>query len=126
LRTDARPIFFNGIVAGLLVALLGALLGVAASKLLSPSGWGGLLYALQGLVFGYGIGAALGTFKTHRKHGGTRHFSRAFYSSMTALLMVVFLSEPFHLQVFPPLMWGILVLLPPFVATLMLFERIDN
>ncbi len=108
------------------MALLGCLLGVAASKLLAPPGWGGLLFALQGLIFGYGIGVAAGTFKAHRKLGGKRNFARAFYSSMTTLLLVVFLSEPFHLSIFPPLMWGLLALLPPFAATLMLFERADN
>ena len=107
------------------MALLGALLGVVVSKLLSPPGWGGLLYALQGLIFGYGVGVAMGTFKAYRKHGGARHFSRAFYSSMTALLLVVFLSEPLHISILP-LMWGLLFLLPPFMATLMLFERVDS
>ena len=122
LRTNAKYIFFNGIVAGLLIALLGTFLGIVASKLFSPAGWGGLLYALRGAVWGYGVGVSLGVFKAHRKYEGKRSFSRAFYSSMTALLFVVFLAEPFHLQIFPPLMWGALILFPPFVATLFLFE----
>jgi hypothetical protein len=106
----------------LIIALLGGLLGIVASKLFSPAGWGGLLYALRGSVWGYGIGVTMGTFKAHRKYGGRRSFSRAFYSSMSALLAVVFLAEPFHLQIFPPLMWGMLICVPPFVATLFLFD----
>ncbi len=110
----------------MLIALLGASLGIAASKLFSPEGWGGLLYALRGAVWGYGIGVSLGIFKAHRKYDGKRSLSRAFYSSMTTLLAVVFLAEPFHLQIFPPLMWGALILIPPLVGTLFLYERVDE
>lgn len=123
LRTNAKYIFTNGIVAGLLISLLGAFLGMVARKLFSPGGWGGLLYTLRGAVWGYGIGVSLGTFKAHRKYDGKRSLSRAFYSSITALLAVVFLAEPFHLQTFPPLMLGALIFFPPFVATIFMYEH---
>ena len=121
LRTNAKYIFFNGIVAGLLIALLGASLGLVANKIFSPD-WGALLYALRGAVWGYGIGVSMGTFKAHRKFGGTRSLSRAFYSSMSALLAVVFLAEPLHFENSSPVMWGALIFFPPFVATLFLYK----
>jgi len=106
----------------LLIALLGALLGFIANKIFSPD-WGTLLYAMRAAVWGYGIGVPMGAFKAHRKYDGTRSFSRAFYSSMSALLAVVFLSEPLQLGNSSPLMWAGVIFFPPFVATLFLYER---
>jgi len=110
----------------LLIAILGAFFGIVWSKLFSPEGWGGLLYALRGAVWGYGIGVSLGAFKAHRRYDGKRSFSRAIYSSLSALLAVVFLSEPLHLNAFLPLMWTALLFFPPLVATLFLYERKDE
>ncbi len=78
---------------------------------------------MRGAVWGYGMGVSMGAYKAHRKYEGTRSFSRAFYSSMSALLAVVFLSEPLHLGNLSPLMWGALIFFPPFVATIFLYER---
>ena len=123
LKAHGKYVFINGIIAGLLIALVGASLGLLWSKLFSPEGWGGLLYAMRGAVWGYGVGVALGAFKAHRNNGGKCSLSRAFYSTMSALLAVIFLAGPLRLQIFLPLMWGALILFPPFVAALFLYER---
>ncbi len=120
------PTLRGGIVGGLILAVLGALVGLTLSKLLAPPGWGGLIYTLQGLIYGYGIGAGTGSYAIHKRLGGRRTFARAFFSALTGLFVVIFLAEPLHLDTFQPLVWGLLFILPPLTAALMLLEPITD
>ena len=110
------------VVGGLIVGLIGALLGLLISKISDPSGWSDLIDALGGIIFGYGIGSAVGAYLIHRRNGGTHGFMRALLSSLTGLFAVIFLAEPLHLGTTPVLMWLLLILIPPLTTSGMLHQ----
>jgi len=109
-------------VGGLLASLIGGLLGLLISKISDPTGWSDLIDALGGVIFGYGIGSAVGAYLTHRRNGGSHGFMRALLSSLTGLFAVIFLAEPLHLGSTPVLMWVLLILIPPLVTSGMIYQ----
>ncbi len=109
-------IFRDGILGGLIVASFGAALGALWTQLIAPSVWGRLAFPLEGGIYGYGIGAGLGAFAGYRRAGGEKSRLRALLGALTGLFAVIFLAEPLHLNAFPPLQWGLLILLPPLAA----------
>jgi hypothetical protein len=110
----------GSLLGGIIGALLGGLAGYAAAKLQPAATFGDLIYPLTGLVLGYGAGTGMAAYLTHRMLKGRKSFARAFFSALTGLFLVVFLSEPLRLNQVPPLMWALLFILPPVLAALML------
>lgn len=108
--------YLIGMLGGLLGALIGAGVGYLVAQKNDPSGWSNLPNALGGAIYGYGLGVGAGVFLLHRKTNAPSAFSRSFLGSLAGLFFVIFFSAPLHLDFFPPLMWSLLILLPPLIA----------
>ena len=108
--------FLLGVLGGLLGALIGAGIGYWRALSSDPSGWSNIPNSLSGAIYGYGLGVGLAVFWQHRKPNAPRAASRSFLGSLSGLFFVIFFSAPLHLDIFPPLMWGLLILLPPLIA----------
>ncbi len=104
-------------------ALIGGVLGFFSARSNDPTGWSEIPSLATGAVYGYGLGVGAGTFLLHCHTHAPSAFSRAFLGALTGLFAVIFLSAPLHLDFFPPLMWGLLVLLPPLIASRLLAPR---
>jgi hypothetical protein len=115
MKSRAR-LFRDGLLGGLLLAAFGAALGALWSAFIAPSAWGTWALPLEGGIYGYGVGAGLGAFAGNLRRGGIGSRLRALLGALSGLFAVIFLSEPLHLDAFPPLMWGLLLFLPPFIA----------
>lgn len=118
--------FFIGVLGGALGALIGALIGYWIAQANDPSGWSDIPDALGGAIYGYGLGVGLILFVRHARPHPPSAASRAFLGALTGLFLVIFLSAPLHLDIFPPLMWGLLILLPPLIASRLLVGKIKN
>lgn len=108
--------FLVGVFGGVLGALLGTGIGYFVARTNDPSGWGNLPGALGGAIYGYGLGVGLAIFIRHARPNPPSAFSRAFLGSLSGLFFIIFFSAPLRLDIFPPLMWGLLIVLPPLVA----------
>ena len=115
--------FLFSFLGGVLGASIGGAIGFFSSRVTDPSGWSEIPNALIGAVYGYGLGAGAGAFALHFRPHAPSAFSRAFLGALTGLFGVIFLSAPLHLDFFPPLMWGLLILLPPLIAARLLIPR---
>jgi hypothetical protein len=114
-------------LGGLLGGSIGGLIGFISAGINDPSGWSEIPNSLSGMIYGYGLGAGAGAFSLHIRPHSPRAFSRAFLGALTGLFGVIFLSAPLHLDFFPPLMWGLLLLLPPMIsARLLVNPKYDN
>jgi len=107
-------------LGGLLGALIGGTIGFYASHVKDPTGWSEIPDLLEGAIYGYGLGAGAGAFALHFHPHAPSAFARAFLGALVGLFAVIFLSAPLHLDFFPPLMWGLLILLPPLIAARLL------
>ena len=116
LRNPFTKTFLIGVLGGLLGALIGAGVGYWRALSTDPSGWSNLPGALGGAIYGYGLGVGAGSFLLHRKPDAPSAFSRSFLGSLAGLFFIIFFSAPLHLDFFPPLMWSLLILLPPLIA----------
>ena len=108
--------FLTGLLGGMLGALLGAGIGYYAAQRNDPSGWSNIPGALGGAIYGHGLGVGLAVFIRHARPHPPSAFSRAFLGSLAGLFFIIFFSAPLHLDIFPPLMWSLLILLPPAIA----------
>ncbi|MBT3338636.1 MAG: hypothetical protein HN855_13765 [Anaerolineae bacterium] len=115
-----RKNFLVGIIGGVVGAVLGGALGFFTARANDPTGWSEIPNLLTGSIYGYGLGVGLGLFILHRHPHAPSAFSRAFLGALTGLFAVIFLSAPLRLDIFPPLMWGALILLPPLIAARLL------
>ncbi|MBT3713609.1 MAG: hypothetical protein HOG15_09685 [Anaerolineae bacterium] len=119
-----RKTFLFSFFGGVLAALLGVAIGYFYTRNSDPSGWSEIPNMLTGAVYGYGLGAGAGAFLLHIRPHAPSAFSKAFLGALTGLFAVIFLSAPLRLDFSPPLMWGLLILLPPLIATrLLVFRR---
>ena len=118
--------FFIGVLGGALGALVGALIGYGIARSNDPSGWSNLPNALSGAIYGYGLGVGLILFIRHASPNPPSAFSRAFLGSLSGLFLVIFLAAPLHLDFSPPLMWGLLILFPPLIASRLLVGKVKN
>lgn len=118
--------FSASFLSGVLGALIGAAIGIYVAQTNDPSGWSEIPNLLLGAIYGYGLGAGIGAFALHYRSHAPSAFSRAFIGSFVGLFGVIFLSAPLHLGFFPPLMWGLLILLPPLVAARLLVPRVQS
>ncbi len=125
LQKDITKTFLIGALGGLLGALIGAGLGYWRALSTDPSGWSNLPNSLSGAIYGYGLGTGAGAFLRHRKPDAPRAFSRAFLGALGGLFFIIFFSAPLHLDISPYLMWGLLILLPPFIAARLLNRKKD-
>lgn len=126
INTPFWKTFFIGIFGGALGALIGALIGYGIARFNDPSGWSNIPNALSGAIYGYGLGVGLILFIRYASPHPPSAFSRAFLGSLGGLFLVIFLSAPLHLDFFPPLMWGLLILFPPLIASRLLAGKIKN
>ena len=108
--------FLIGLLGGAFGALLGAGIGYWQATSSDPTGWSNLPNALGGAIYGYGFGVGLAVFLAHRKPNAPRAASRSFLGALSGLFFIIFFSAPLHLDFFPPLMWILLILLPPSIA----------
>ena len=115
--------FLFSFLGGIIRAFFGGLIGLYMTRANDPSGWSEIPNLLSGLIYGYGLGAGAGAFVLHFRPHAPSAFSRAFLGALAGMFAIIFLSEPLHLNAFPPLMWALLLLLPPFAATLALIYR---
>ncbi|MBC8335091.1 MAG: hypothetical protein ISR59_06090 [Anaerolineales bacterium] len=113
-------------LGGLLGALIGGSIGILSARNNDPTGWSEIPNLLSGLIYGYGLGVGAGAFMLHFRPHPPSAFSRAFLGALTGLFGVIFLSAPLHLDFFPPLMWGLLILLPPLISAGLLVSRYDE
>ncbi len=118
--------FFVGLLGGVLGALLGAGIGYLYASSNDPSGWSNIPDSLGGAIYGYGFGVGLAAFLLHRKPNAPRAASRSFLGALAGLFFVIFFSAPLHLDAFLPLMWGLLILLPPLVVARLNHPRPKN
>ena len=116
LKTPFAKTFLVGVLGGLFGALIGAGIGYLVAQKNDPSGWSNIPDALGGAIYGYGLGVGLAVFVRHARPHPPSAFSRAFLGSLSGLFFIIFFSAPLHLDIFPPLMWGLLILLPPAIA----------
>ena len=112
--------FLFSFLGGLFGALIGGAIGFYTSRMKDPTGWSEIPDMLTGAIYGYGLGAGTGAFVLHFRSHAPSAFTRAFLGALTGLFAVIFLSAPLHLDIFPPLMWGLLILLPPLIASRLL------
>ncbi len=115
-QTPFLKTFLVGVLGGLLLALPGIGIGYWLARMNDPSGWRDFADMLAGAIYGYGLGVGFAAFWLHRKPDAPRAFSRSVLGSLSGLFFVIFFSAPLHLDFFPPLMWGLLVILPPALA----------
>jgi hypothetical protein len=115
--------FFIGFLGGVIGAMLGGALGFFYARANDPTGWSEIPSLAEGAIYGYGLGVGAGLFILHRRPHAPSAFSRAFLGSLTGLFSVIFFSAPLHLDFFPPLMWGLLILLPPLIAARLLLNH---
>ena len=115
-----RKTFLFSFFGGIIGASIGAAIGFFSAQANDPSGWSEIPNLLMGAIYGYGLGAGVGAFILHVRPHAPSAFSRAFLGALTGLFAVIFLSAPLHLDFFPPLMWGLLILLPPLIASRLL------
>lgn len=104
----------SSFLGGLLMASIGGAIGFFSARINEPTGWSEIPSLLSGLIYGYGPGSGVGAF------------SWVFLGALTGLFGVIFLSAPLHLNFFPPLMWGFLVLLPPLISARLLVSPNDG
>jgi Ca2+/Na+ antiporter len=116
LKKPSTKTFLIGMLGGVVGTLFGAAIGYWRALSTDPSGWSNLPDALSGAIYGYGLGVGLAAFFLHRKPNAPRAFSRSFLGSLSGLFFIIFFSAPLHLDFFLPLMWGLLILLPPLIA----------
>ena len=121
--TPFRKTFLFSFLGGVFGALIGASIGFFSARANDPTGWSEIPNSLIGAVYGYGLGAGAGAFSLHFRPHAPSAFSRAFLGALTGLFAVIFLSAPLHLDFFPPLMWGLLILLPPLITAWLLMPR---
>ncbi len=112
-----------GVLGGVLGAFLGGAIGYFSARANDPTGWSEIPNLLTGLIYGYGLGVGAGLFLLHQHPHPPSAFTHAFLGSLAGLFSVIFLSAPLHLDVFPPLMWGLLIVLPPLIAARLLVSR---
>ena len=115
--------YLVGILSGVLGAVLGALAGYLIARSTDPSGWSNLPNMLSGAIYGYGFGVGVGVFFLHRMPHPPSAFSRGVLGSLAGLFFIIFFSAPLHLDFFPPLMWGLLIFLPPLTASYFLTHK---
>ena len=120
MQVSFRKTFLFSFLGGILGALLGAAIGFFSTRVSDPSGWSEIPNSLTGAIYGYGLGAGAGAFALHFRPHAPSAFTRAFLGALSGLFFVIFFSAPLHLDFFPPLMWGLLILLPPLVAARLL------
>ena len=120
MRASFRKTFLFSFLGGVIGGLVGATIGFFSAKTNDPTGWSEIPNVLMGAIYGYGLGAGAGAFFLHFRPHAPSAFSRAFIGALTGLVAVIFLSAPLHLDFFPPLMWGLLILLPPFISARLL------
>ena len=113
-------------LGGILGAIIGGSIGLFLARLIDPTGWIEIPNLLSGMIYGYGLGSGAGAFALHYRLNPARAFSRAFLGALTGLFGVIFLSAPLHLDLFPPIMCGLLVLLPPLIAARILVSPNDR
>ena len=118
-----RKTFLFSFLGGVLGVLIGGVIGFFSARTNDPTGWSEIPNLLTGAVYGYGLGAGAGAFALHFRPHAPSAFSRAFLGALTGLFAVIFLSAPLHLDFFQPLMWGLLILLPPLIAARLLIPR---
>ncbi len=118
-----RRTFLFSFLGGVLGALIGGAMGFFSARFTDPTGWSEIPNLMTGAVYGYGLGAGAGAFSLHLRPHAPSAFSRAFLGALTGLFAVIFLSAPLHLDFFLPLMWGLLILLPPLIAARLLVPR---
>ncbi|MCP4142150.1 MAG: hypothetical protein GY755_18050 [Chloroflexi bacterium] len=120
MQNPFRKTFLFSFLGGITGALIGAAIGYFRTPYSDPSGWSEIPNMLTGAIYGYGLGAGAGAFALHFRPHAPSAFTRAFFGALSGLFLVVFLSAPLRLDFFPPLMWGLLVFLPPFIAARLL------
>ena len=118
-----RKTFLFSFLGGVLGALIGGAIGFFSARASDPTGWSEIPNLMTGVVYGYGLGAGMGAFSLHIRPHAPSAFSRAFLGALTGFFAVIFLSAPLHLDFFLPLMWGLLILLPPLIAARLLVPR---
>jgi Ca2+/Na+ antiporter len=116
LKKPFTKTFLVGALGGVVGALIGAGIGYWQAISNDPSGWSNLPGSLGGAIYGYGFGVGLAAFLLHRKPNAPRAASRSFLGALAGLFFIIFFSAPLHLDFFQPLMWSLLILLPPLVA----------
>lgn len=116
----------SSFLGGLLLASIGGAIGFFSARINEPTGWSENPSLLSDLIYGYGPGAGVGGFALNFRPHPASAFSRAFLSALTGLLGVIFLSAPLHLDFYTPLMWGLLVLLPPLISARLLVSPNDG
>ncbi len=122
MQTSFRKTFLFSFLGGVLGALIGVAIGAARTGS-DPTGWIKLSNVLTGAIYGYGLGAGAGAFTLHFRPHAPSAFTRAFLGALSGLFFVIFFSAPLHLDFFPPLMWGLLILLPPSIAARLLTSK---
>ena len=120
-----KTILFS-FLGGLLGALIGGSIGLFSARSNDPTGWTEIPNLLSGMIYGYGLGAGAGAFVLHFRPHPASAFSRAFLGALIGLFGIIFLSAPLHLDFYPPLMWGLLVLLPPLISARLLVSPNDR
>jgi hypothetical protein len=118
-----RKTFLFSFFGGVIGALIGAAIGYLRTPYIDPSGWSEFPNMLTGAIYGYGLGAGAGAFALHFRPHAPSAFSRAFLGALSGLFFIIFFSAPLHLDFFPPLMWGLLILLPPSIAARLLASK---
>ena len=121
-----RKTFLISFLGGAIGALIGGAIGFFSAQASDPSGWSEIPNLLTGAIYGYGFGTGAGAFFLHIRPHAPSAFSRAFLGALTGLFAVIFLSAPLHLDFFPPLMWGLLILFPPLIASRLLVPPQKN
>ncbi|MBT3314104.1 MAG: hypothetical protein HN390_05780 [Anaerolineae bacterium] len=112
--------FLFSILGGVLGALIGVAIGYLRTPYIDPSGWSEIPNMLTGAIYGYGLGAGAGAFALHFRPHAPSAFTRAFLGALSGLFFIIFFSAALHLDFFPPLMWGLLIFLPPSIAARLL------
>ena len=120
MQPSFRKTFLFSFFGGIIGALFGVAFGYLRTQNSDPSGWSEIPNMLTGAIYGYGLGAGAGAFALHFRPHAPSAFTRAFLGALSGLFLIIFFSAPLHLDFFPPLMWGLLILLPPLIASRLL------
>ena len=106
-----------GVIGGLAGAAGLALLGKFVGASTSSSGWGDLAGSAAGLIVGTPLGAAFTIWLFYIRQKKGWHIG---FSVIAAALLVVLLAEPLRLNVYPALLYSLLVTVPAVVAATVL------